>query len=123
NIEMTRYAYGLDQVQEHDFPANPSATAQEVDANQQTINNTRLWDPAPLRSVLSQVQTIPPLFEFRDVDVDRYTIDGKYRQVMLSARELNSARLPADAQTWVNSRLQFTHGYGYTVAAVNEAQP
>ena len=123
NIAMTRYAYGLDQIDERLFPANPAATEQEVQANQATIDNVRLWDPDPLRSALGQVQTIRPLFEFSDVDVDRYTIDGKFRQVMLSARELNSNRLPADAQTWVNRTLQFTHGYGFTVAAVNAATP
>ena len=123
NIAATRYAYGLDAISEQQFPASAQATEQEVAANQDTINNVRLWDPEPLRAALRQIQTIRPLFDFLDVDVDRYTIDGKYRQVMLSARELDPSRLPADAQTWVNSRLQFTHGYGYTVAAVNEAQP
>ncbi len=123
NIEMTRYAYGLDKIDERQFPASAQATAEEVAANQDTIDNVRLWDPEPLRSALRQIQTIRPLFDFIDVDVDRYEIDGKTRQVMLSARELDPARLPAEAQTWVNSRLQFTHGYGYTVAAVNESQP
>lgn len=123
NIDMTRYAYGLDQIDERQFPASAQASAQEVADNQDTIDNVRLWDPEPLRAALRQIQTIRPLFDFLDVDVDRYTIDGKTRQVMLSARELDSNKLPADAQTWVNSRLQFTHGYGYTVAAVNESQP
>ncbi len=123
NIEMTRYAYGLDKIDEKQFPASQQATAAEVAENQDTIDNVRLWDPEPLRAGLRQIQTIRPLFDFIDVDVDRYTIDGKVRQVMLSARELDSNKLPVDAQTWVNSRLQFTHGYGYTVAAVNEAEP
>jgi uncharacterized membrane protein (UPF0182 family) len=123
NIAMTRYAYGLDQIDERQFPANPQATDAEVQANQDTINNIRLWDPDPLRLALSQIQTIRPLFEFRDVDVDRYTIDGKYRQVLLSARELNPNNLPANSQTWVNRTLQFTHGYGYTIAAVTQSQP
>jgi len=123
NIAMTRYAFGLDQIDERQFPANPTATEQEVQENQATIDNVRLWGPDPLRSALAQVQTIRPLFEFSDVDVDRYTIEGKSRQVMLSARELNSNRLPDDAQTWVNRTLQFTHGYGFTVAAVNAAAP
>jgi hypothetical protein len=123
NIEATRYAYGLDQIDERQFPASEQATEQEVAANQDTIDNVRLWDPEPLRAVFRQIQTIRPLFDFLDVDVDRYKIDGKQKQVMLSARELNPDKLPADAQTWVNSRLQFTHGYGYTVASVNESQP
>lgn len=123
NIDMTRYAYGLDAIDEQQFPASLQATEQEVATNEDTINNVRLWDPDPLRSSLQQLQTIRPLFQFLDVDVDRYTIDGKYRQVMLSARELNPDRLPADAQTWVNRRLQFTHGYGYSVASVTQIQP
>ncbi|HEY5475912.1 MAG TPA: UPF0182 family protein [Tepidiformaceae bacterium] len=123
NIDMTRYAYGLDKIDERQFPANAQATDAEVQANQDTINNVRLWDPDPLKLALNQIQTIRPLFEFRDVDVDRYTIDGKYRQVLLSARELNPNNLPANAQTWVNRTLQFTHGYGYTIAAVTVAQP
>ena len=123
NIQMTRYAYGLDQIQERQFPASNAATDAEINANQDTINNVRLWDPEPLQADLQQLQTIRPLFTFLDVDVDRYTIDGKQKQVMLSARELDPNKLPIDAQTWVNSRLQFTHGYGYAVAAVNEAAP
>ncbi|MEX2247972.1 MAG: UPF0182 family protein [Dehalococcoidia bacterium] len=123
NIDMTRWAYGLDRIDEREFPAALSATEEEVAANDDTISNVRLWDPGPLRAALQQLQTIRPLFEFVDVDVDRYVIDGEYRQVMLSARELNSARLPADAQTWVNGRLQFTHGYGYTVASVTQFEP
>ena len=123
NIEATRYAYGLDGIDERQFPASQQATEQEVADHQDTIDNVRLWDPDPLRAALRQIQTIRPLFDFLDVDVDRYDIDGRQKQVMLSARELNSNKLPVEAQTWVNSRLQFTHGYGYTVAAVNEAQP
>jgi uncharacterized membrane protein (UPF0182 family) len=123
NIEMTRYAYGLDKIDEQQFPASAAATAQEAAANQDTIDNVRLWDPDPLRASFQQLQTIRPLFTFLDADVDRYAINGKTKQVMLSARELDPSKLPADAQTWVNSRLQFTHGYGYTIAAVNEAQP
>ena len=122
NIDMTRYAYGLDQIDERQFPASDQATEAEVADNADTIDNVRLWDPNTLRASINQLQTIRPLFDFLDVDVDRYVLDGKTRQVMLSARELDSAKLPVDAQTWVNSRLQFTHGYGYTVAAVNEAQ-
>ncbi len=123
NIEMTRYAYGLDAIDERQFPASQQATAQEAADNQDTIDNVRLWDPEPLRAALRQIQTIRPLFDFLDVDVDRYTIDGKTRQVMLSARELDPNKGAAEARTWVNQRLQFTHGYGYTVAAVNEAEP
>lgn len=123
NIETTRWAYGLDAIDEQQYPANQAATEAEFNADQDTLNNVRLWDPDPLRTAINQLQTIRPLFEFQDVDVDRYTIDGQYRQVMLSARELNQANLPVNAQTWVNKTLQFTHGYGFTMSPVNTAQP
>ena len=120
NIDMTRRAYGLDRVEEKPFPAKPSVTAQELDGNPDTIENIRLWDHRPLLQTFDQIQTIRPLYDFLDVDVDRYVIDGRLRQVMLSARELNSGRLPEEAQTWVNRRLQFTHGYGLAMSLVSE---
>jgi uncharacterized membrane protein (UPF0182 family) len=119
NIDMTRRAFGLDAIEEKQFPAAPEVTAQEIADNQATIDNIRLLDVAPLRQTYAQIQTIRPLYEFLDVDVDRYTIDGQRRSVMLSARELSSGRLPPDAQGWVNRRLQFTHGYGAVMSPVN----
>ncbi len=120
NIEMTRRAFALDKIDEKPYPANPSVTQAEIDDNPDTIGNIRLLDVAPLLSTYAQIQTIRPLYEFRDVDVDRYTIDGVLREVMVSARELSSDRLPATAQSWVNKRLQFTHGYGAVMSPVNE---
>lgn len=120
NIEMTRSAYGLDRIVESNFPADPAVTAAEIAANPQTIDNMRLWDPRPLRDTFNQLQALRQLYDFHDVDVDRYVIDGRYRQVMLAARELNTDRLPPDAQGWVNTRLQFTHGYGVAMSPVNE---
>ncbi|MEX1253884.1 MAG: UPF0182 family protein [Dehalococcoidia bacterium] len=120
NIEATRAAYGLDQIEEVPFPAREFVTAEEIAANPETISNVRLWDHRPLLQTLNQIQTIRPLYDFLNVDVDRYMIDGQLRQVMLAARELNPGKLPVNAQTWVNSRLQFTHGYGLTVVPVNE---
>lgn len=120
NIEATRAAYGLDSIDERPFPARASVTTDEVDANPETIQNIRLWDHRPLLQTLDQIQTIRPLYDFLGVDVDRYVIDGDLRQVMLSARELNPDRLPEDAQSWVNRRLQFTHGFGLAMVPVNE---
>ena len=120
NIEMTRRAFGLDQIEERPFPAQPDVTAEEVAANPDTINNIRLLDVRPLLQTYAQIQTIRPLYEFLDVDIDRYTVDGVRRQVMISARELSPSRLPVDAQSWVNRRLQFTHGYGIVMSPVNE---
>jgi uncharacterized membrane protein (UPF0182 family) len=120
NIEATRAAYGLDRIEERPFPARSAVTEQEIDANPDTIRNIRLWDHRPLLETLDKIQTLRPLYDFLGVDVDRYVIDGEARQVMLSARELNPDRLPEDAKSWVNRRLQFTHGFGLAMLPVNE---
>ncbi|MCL5961904.1 MAG: UPF0182 family protein [Chloroflexi bacterium] len=120
NIALTNQAYALDRIVEADYPAEDAVTAQEIDGNPTTIKNVRLWDPEPLLNTYNQIQSIRLYYDFLDVDVDRYLIDGEYRQVMLSARELSPAKLPSQAQTWVNQRLQFTHGYGLAMSPVNE---
>jgi len=120
NIDATRAAYGLDQIEEQPFPARAEVTVQELDDNPETLQNIRLWDHRPLIQTLNQIQTIRPLYTFLNVDVDRYVIDGEQRQVMLAARELDPELLPADARSWVRRRLQFTHGYGAAVVPVNE---
>jgi uncharacterized membrane protein (UPF0182 family) len=120
NIEFTRSAYALDRIDEQEFPAELQVSQRDIESNPQTIQNVRLWDSRPMRDTFNQVQALRQLYEFSDVDVDRYFIDGEYRQVMLSARELNSDRLPPEADGWVNRRLQFTHGYGLVLAPVNE---
>ncbi len=120
NIEMTRRAFDLDELDERPFPARDQVTSDEIASAGETINNIRLLDVRPLLLTYAQIQTIRPLYEFLDVDIDRYEIDGVRRQVMISARELSPARLPVDAQSWVNRRLQFTHGYGAVVSPVNE---
>jgi len=120
NIDATRAGYGLDRIEERPFPARASVTEAEIAANPETIQNIRLWDHRPLLQTLDQIQTIRPLYDFLGVDVDRYVIDGELRQVMLAARELNPDRLPEDARSWVNRRLQFTHGFGLAMVPVNE---
>src|SRR3990170_3418556 len=110
-IRLTRQAFALDR------------TAGDLAENPGTIGNIRLWDPEPLLTTYNQIQSIRLYYDFVSIDVDRYTIDGQYRQVMLGARELAPQRLPAQAQTWVNRRLQFTHGYGVAMSAVNEVTP
>ena len=120
NIQATREAFALSQVEEESFPAEKSPSSQDITQNEATINNIRLWDHRPLKDTYNQIQAIRLYYDFHDVDVDRYTIDGKYRQVMLSARELSAEKLASEAQTWVNRRLQFTHGYGLALSPVNE---
>ncbi len=118
NIRMTRTAYGLDYVDETNFPARPALTAVQVDSNPGTIQNVRLWDPAPLRDTFNQIQSIRPFYTFPDVDVDRYPIGSQVQQTMLGIRELDVTR--AGAANWTRQRLQLTHGFGAVVTPVNE---
>ncbi len=120
NIEATREAFGLSAIEERPYPAEAQVSRTELDANQETVNNIRLLDVRPLLDTYGQIQTFRPLYEFLDVDVDRYEINGVDRQVMIAGRELSSDRLPVDARSWVNQRLQFTHGYGLVMSPVNE---
>ncbi len=120
NITLTRKAFALDAIQEVAFPADDAPTTADIQRNSDTVNNIRLWDYRPLLQTYDQIQTIRTYYDFVDVDIDRYTIDGNYRQVMLSARELNTAKLSDKAQTWVNLHLVYTHGYGAVMSQVNE---
>jgi uncharacterized protein len=120
-IRMTRNAYGLDSVAEKEFAADENLTAAALDRNSITIKNIRLWDHRPLRVTYEKLQEIRTYYKFRDVDVDRYTINGEYRQVMLSPRELSYRDLPS--RGWINERLTYTHGYGLVASPVNRISP
>src|SRR5206468_9129818 len=93
-----------------------------VERNQATFANIRLWDPQPLLDTYRQLQLIRLYYEFHDVDVDRYELASGRRQVMLSAREISPSLLPPNARTWVNQRLQFTHGFGVVMSPVTELE-
>jgi uncharacterized membrane protein (UPF0182 family) len=118
NIDATRRAFGLDQVQEHALTGDAVLTQEDITRNAATLQNVRLWDRQPLLDTFGQLQEIRTYYDFVSVDNDRYTINGRPQQVMLSARELNSNSLPN--RTWVNERLTFTHGYGLTLGPVNQ---
>ena len=118
NITLTRQAYNLHQMATRAFPVEQSLTSASLQANQATIDNIRLWDEQPLMATYRQLQEIRTYYKFGDVDVDRYWLDGAYRQVMLSARELASTLLPSNAQTWVNRHVLFTHGNGVIMSPV-----
>lgn len=120
NVEMTRKAYQLDQIRVEEREVNDTFDADMIARNELTFQNIRVNDARPLREVYNQLQTIRPYYNFLDVDIDRYMIDGNYRQVFISARELTQANLPEQAQTWTNQNLRYTHGYGLAVSAVNE---
>ena len=115
NIDFTRQAFGIDKVEERDYPAVTELTYADIAANQDTLRNIRLWDWRPFLQAIRQLQEIRLYYRFYDVDVDRYRLGEGLRQVMISAREL-SERLPDRAQTWVNRYLQFTHGYGVAMS-------
>ncbi len=119
HIALTRYGFRLDNISRAPFPAKGKLTPEVIDANAATIQNIRWWDPRPLLDTYRQLQEIRLYYDFNDIDVDRYVIDGNYRQVMLSARELNQSKLPAEAQTWINQHFKFTHGYGLAMNPVN----
>jgi uncharacterized protein len=118
NIAATRRAYGLDRVEEHEHGGDADLTPQAIADNAATIENVRLWDHQPLLETFAQIQEMRTYYDFLNVDNDRYRIDGKYRQVMLSARELNTENL--SQRSWLNDHLQFTHGYGLTLGPVNQ---
>ncbi|MDJ0536734.1 MAG: UPF0182 family protein [Xenococcaceae cyanobacterium MO_207.B15] len=119
NIKLTQAAYHLDDVQRQNYAAEANLNLQSLANNQSTIDNIRLWDYRPLLSTYQQLQEIRLYYKFRDVDIDRYHLNGNYQQVMLSARELAFERVPQEAQTWVNQRLKYTHGYGLVMSPVN----
>ncbi len=120
SIKSTQNAYGLDDVIQIDFPANNDLKIEDINNNQEVIDNIKINDQEPLIQVYNQLQGIRPYYVFNDVDVDRYIIDGDYKQVFLSARELDQSRLNEQARTWVNQYLKYTHGYGITLSQVNE---
>ena len=123
NLDFTRRAYGLQNVERQSYPAETQLSRAILDQNASTVRNIRLWDYRPLLSTYRQLQEIRPYYRFKDVDIDRYTLDGDYRQVMLAARELDYSRVSAQAQTWVNQRLKYTHGYGLAMSPVNVVTP
>ena len=121
NIRATREAFGLDRVEERSLPGDARLSRQDLERNAATIENVPLWNDQPLLDTFGQLQEIRTYYDFVSVDNDRYVINGKYRQIMLSAREMNSKSLPS--RTWINEQLTFTHGYGLTLGPVNEVTP
>ncbi|HKY43193.1 MAG TPA: UPF0182 family protein, partial [Pyrinomonadaceae bacterium] len=123
NIEWTRRGFGLDQIEFREFEAQPSITSEELANNRESIENIRLYDWRALQETLSQIQAIRIYYDFRDVDVDRYLIEGKVRQMMVAPREINDSKLPASSRNWINERLIYTHGYGVTMNSANAFTP
>ena len=119
NIDLTRQAYGLDRISQREFPAETTVEATDPANNQATLQNIRLWDWRALQDTLRQIQEIRTYYDFPDIDIDRYEIDGTMRQVMLATRELSVEKLPESSRNWINEKLIYTHGYGITMNPVN----
>ena len=120
NMELTRMGYGMGEVESVFYQAESAVTAELIRDNPQTINNIRLWDYRPLSDVYKQIQLIRPYYDFKDADVDRYTLGGEYRQVLLSAREVAPEKLESESRTWVNEKLIYTHGIGLAMSPATE---
>jgi uncharacterized protein len=123
NMELTRQAYGLSRVSQRPFPADTGVEAIDPAGNQPTLRNIRLWDWRALQDTLRQIQEIRTYYDFPDIDIDRYEIDGEMRQVMLATRELSVRKLPESSRNWINEKLIYTHGYGVTMNLVNGFTP
>jgi len=131
-IEMTRAAFGLDEIEQQNFDPQGELSLQDIKENEQTIDNIRLWDARPLLQTNRQLQEIRLYYEFADADVDRYTLrteDSKTgnsaterQQVFIAPREVDFSSVPKQAQTWVNQHLVYTHGYGFTMSPVNKVR-
>jgi uncharacterized membrane protein (UPF0182 family) len=123
NIQMTRQAFGLHRIATQPFPAEIGIDAVDADNNRATLENIRLWDWRALQDTLRQIQEIRTYYDFPDIDIDRYDIDGTTRQMMLAVRELNVNKLPESSRNWINEKLIYTHGYGVTMNPVNGFTP
>jgi len=123
HIEATRSAYGLSaKVREIEVKTTPNA-AIDVPKNGALLDNVRLWDWRPFHDTVTQMQALRPYYAFHDTDVDRYTIDGQYRQVLLTPREMDISQLPGGRSSWINPHFIYTHGYGLVLAEVNKLTP
>lgn len=120
NIKFTRVAYGLTDVEEKDFDVDIGLTAEILYEAKETIDNIRILDWRPLTKTYKQTQEIRLYYDLAGIDIDRYTIDGKYTQVMLAPRELDQNQITEKAKTWVNLHMVYTHGYGVVMSPVNQ---
>ncbi|TGE36984.1 UPF0182 family protein [Desulfosporosinus fructosivorans] len=118
-IELTRFGYGLDKITEIEYPGNTPITISALKADQSTLNNIRLNDAKPMLQTYNQKQGIRLYYKFHDIDIDRYTINGEYRQVMIGPREISTPDLEETAKTFVNMRFKYTHGFGASASFAN----
>ncbi len=118
NIDATRLAFNLHKIDTRTFEIGEPLSEEDIIANEAILKNVRVWDYRPLQATYEQLQTLRTYYQFSPIDIDRYEINGQTRQVMLAARELNKNNLPG--RSWVNEKLEFTHGYGMVMNPVDE---
>ena len=113
HIEATTHAFGLqERATEQPFTASREEML-DVNAHATLVDNIRLWDWRAFSDTITQIQALRPYYRFADVDIDRYIIDGKIKQVLLSPREIDVNQLPVEARaSWINPHFVYTHGYG-----------
>ncbi|MAH32993.1 hypothetical protein CL615_01235 [archaeon] len=119
NIKHTLFAYKLSDASTRDFPVSYNLSIDDIYKNKATIENVRLWDWRPLLTTYRQIQLFRTYYDFLDVDIDRYNLDGRLRQIMVSPRELDQNQLDSKAKTWVNKKFVYTHGYGVVASPIN----
>ena len=123
HIHATRSAFGLEQqVKELDFNADPNGTI-DTAQHKDLLDNVRLWDYQAFHDTITQRQALRTYYVFHDSDVDRYNIDGHYRQVLLAPRELDIGNLPDARNNWINPAFIYTHGYGLVLSEVSKMTP
>ncbi|WP_432416181.1 UPF0182 family membrane protein [Thermoanaerobacterium aotearoense] len=120
NIDFTQKAFDLNNVEERNYDLSGDIDKKVLDENQDTINNIRINDYRPVSQIYNQLQSIRLYYKFNDIDIDRYMINGNYRQVFISAREMNLDNLASQAKNWINMHLKYTHGYGVVMSTVND---
>ncbi len=121
SIAATRKAFALDRVEERELSGERTLSSHDIQKNQQTVKNIRLWDQTPLLETFGQLQEIRTYYKFRSVDNDRYHINGELKQIMLSPRELSSENL--QTRNWINEYFTYTHGFGLTLGPVDQVTP
>ena len=123
DIQWTRYGFDLDRVTERTFDVREDTLATDLVNNPESVQNIRLWDPRPLLDVYNQIQHLRTYYQFVDIDIDRYELDGVYRQVLVSIRELFPEGLDDSAQNWVSRKLVYTHGFGMVMSPATDFTP
>ncbi len=119
NIAATRYAFGINHVRQVPFQGGSNLTASELEQHSSTLSDVRLWDPSLTTQTYQKLQSLRSYYEFTDLAVDRFKVNGQLVPAVVGVRQINASDLPDES--WVNRHLQYTHGYGAIIAPANTA--